>query len=651
MKKSLLFLILYWLGGCLSGTFASNQALPDTTVLQQLYQEAMSKMMQADRLTYSTRLLEEARKKHNTKYEGNAMFLITKHYYGANLDSLFYWTSLATPLFLKEKRYEDLFRVKGWGIYALTKELKNKEALDSVSALKKLAIELDFPDGIDMANQALADNYISTGLKEEGTKLYEEILTGMESRNAPLVKRINIIRQLINRAATNQQCLQYLDRLRTYIELCKEQGVDQLDEENPLSFLEYLLHRSYAMSYTKEKIFNKALPHLKKAEEVAKKYNMKTKRTELMTVYAAYYRANGQYEKAIRLYDTLLVDLNNRKVMQSYLEMMSKKASALMGAERYKEAAVLYEQYSALNDSLSSASYYQQLAEMKTQHNVDKLELENKQMEVQALRDHNQMLFLYGGMIVLVIICCLLGYLTYTIHRFGRQLKVSKEKAEEADRLKSAFLANMNHEIRTPLNAIVGFSQILVDEEDAESRQQYFSIIQSNNELLQRLIYDVLDISKIESNTMTFSYKDIELLPLMTEIYSSTNLRMPEGVVLELKPCDNMIYRTDRSRLTQIITNLLNNAIKHTEKGFIRFGYEVIGENIHFSIEDSGEGIPEDKLESIFSRFVQLNDWNKGVGLGLAICQGLIVKMGGTIRVKSKVGEGAVFIVVLPLTD
>lgn len=270
-------------------------------------------------------------------------------------------------------------------------------------------------------------------------------------------------------------------------------------------------------------------------------------------------------------------------------------------------------------------------------------------MEVEALRSHNQMLFLYGGVIVLGIICCLLGYLVYTVHRFGQQLKVAKEKAEEADRLKSTFLANMNHEIRTPLNAIVGFSQILIDEEDPENRQQYFRIIQNNNELLQRLIYDVLDLSKIESNTMAFNYTDVELFSLMKEIYSTILLRMSENVKLELKACEDIIYRTDRFRLTQIITNLLNNAIKHTEKGFIRFGYDRIGTEVHFSVEDSGEGIPEDKLESIFSRFVQLNEWDKGVGLGLAICQGLITKMHGTISVTSKLGEGTTFTVVLPV--
>lgn len=117
----------------------------------------------------------------------------------------------------------------------------------------------------------------------------------------------------------------------------------------------------------------------------------------------------------------------------------------------------------------------------------------------------------------------------------------------------------------------------------------------------------------------------------------------------ELKECPAINFYTDRMRLTQIITNLLNNAIKHTEKGFIRFGYDILETEIKFFVEDTGEGIPEDKLESIFSRFVQLSDWSKGVGLGLAICKGLISKMGGTIAVTSKLGVGSVFYVTLPI--
>ena len=232
--------------------------------------------------------------------------------------------------------------------------------------------------------------------------------------------------------------------------------------------------------------------------------------------------------------------------------------------------------------------------------------------------------------------------------KIEEELRIAKEKAENLDRLKSAFLANMSHEIRTPLNAIVGFSQVLIDEEDQEARRQFADIIQSNNDLLQRLISDVLDISKIESNTISLHYAEYDLPVLMSEIYNVILLRMNEGVELQLADCPPCMLYIDRNRLTQVLTNLLTNAIKHTKAGFIRFGYEAAESEVCFFVQDTGEGIPEEQQEQIFSRFVQLDDWNKGVGLGLAICKGLLEKMNGSIRVTSKVGEGSVFYVKLP---
>lgn len=255
----------------------------------------------------------------------------------------------------------------------------------------------------------------------------------------------------------------------------------------------------------------------------------------------------------------------------------------------------------------------------------------------------NVLIFMGVGVLVLVLICALLVFLVCQKHRLGEQFKLAKEKAEEADRIKSAFLANMNHEIRTPLNAIVGFSQVLVDEEDKETRQEFANIIQNNNELLQRLVGDVLDLSKIDSNTMSLIYKKQDIASLMKEIYNVILLRMPDGVELLLDDCEELEMETDRNRLTQILTNLLTNAIKHTREGFIRFGYKKTDGFVEFFIQDSGEGIPEDKVDSIFSRFVQLDDWSKGVGLGLAICKGLVGQMQGKIWATSKLGEGSVF--------
>lgn len=227
----------------------------------------------------------------------------------------------------------------------------------------------------------------------------------------------------------------------------------------------------------------------------------------------------------------------------------------------------------------------------------------------------------------------------------------AKEKAENADQLKSTFLANMTHEIRSPLHAIVGFSDLLSHETDPTTREDYLNLIKSNNDLLVRLINDILDISKIEANMMSFSYMNVNMPLFMKDIYHTVNLRIPENVLLILDPCPDIVFSTDRSRLSQVLINLLTNAIKHTSQGNICFGYSFTATEIEFYVTDTGKGIPKNKLEQIFSRFVQLKGAKHGIGLGLAICKGLVTKMGGDISVESQEDSGSTFRFWLPLLE
>ena len=644
----LIFLVFVW--GCtLPLTIYGAEVIEKTPSLDSLFALAQANVQQQKGFDYTTQLLELSRQQKDRLQEANAMFCYVRYYYSKNPDSMYFWMQKALPLFLEQERYVEYFRMKAWYIYVLNRTKRNEEALKYVSGLREEAGRLKFPEGMEMANQALADFYLSNNLGEEGVALYEEVIRSMEMRNAPLIKRINIVRQLMNKALDPDIRMKYVKRLDDYIHIYKSRNMDWLDEEIPLYYLEYVAHRHYAIEYIKRNELQEALSHLKKAEELLGQHEMFSYKNELLTIYGYYYKQSKQYNRALVVYDSLLPLWRKRNTMDSYLETLQDKADVLLESGRDRAASLAYKEYAFLNDSLSKVRFYDELAEMKTQHEVDKLELKNKQMDLEVAQAHSHLLQMGGGAALLFVLCCLLGYISYSRHRYGQQLKVAKEKAEEADRMKSAFLANMNHEIRTPLNAIVGFSQVLVDEDDLETRREYADIIQSNNELLQRLIADVLDISKIESNTMALTYAEHDLPVLMKEIYNVIRLRMPEEVELELNECPPQLFCTDRNRLTQILTNLLTNAIKHTEKGFIRFGYQVTATDIIFSVEDSGEGIPEDKLEKIFSRFVQLNDWSKGVGLGLAICKGLITQMGGTISVSSVFGEGSTFTVVLPL--
>ena len=182
--------------------------------------------------------------------------------------------------------------------------------------------------------------------------------------------------------------------------------------------------------------------------------------------------------------------------------------------------------------------------------------------------------------------------------------QLKRERAEELDRLKSAFLANMSHEIRTPLNAIVGFSQLLAETDDPEERHEFVEIIDSNNRMLLQLISDILDLAKIESGTMDFKFADMSIKEVINEIVTSFRIKMPDNVAL-IAPKDSpecQIY-SDRMRLTQVISNFLNNAIKYTSEGCIILAYEIIGDEIKFSVTDTGDGMSQEIQAHIFDRF------------------------------------------------
>ena len=227
----------------------------------------------------------------------------------------------------------------------------------------------------------------------------------------------------------------------------------------------------------------------------------------------------------------------------------------------------------------------------------------------------------------------------------------AKEKAETADRLKSAFLANMSHEIRTPLNAIVGFSSLMGETGDMEEKRQYMAIIEENNDLLLQLISDILDLSKIEAGTFDFVEKELDVNVLCEDIVRFMKMKAKPGVEVlfdhHLPECRIV---SDRNRLNQVIANFVNNAIKFTTAGSIRVGYDKVDEtHLRFYVADTGLGIEPEMQAQIFDRFIKLNTFVHGTGLGLSISKSIIEQLGGTIGVDSEPGKGSCFWFVLPI--
>lgn len=231
-----------------------------------------------------------------------------------------------------------------------------------------------------------------------------------------------------------------------------------------------------------------------------------------------------------------------------------------------------------------------------------------------------------------------------------KELEAARIKAEESDRLKSAFLANMSHEIRTPLNAIVGFSKLVIDAECTNEKEQYAEIIERNSEILLNLFNDILDLSSLEADSLSFNIRPIKLIDICLQLEQQFCYKVKNGTKLILDDVDTELYVSgDWNRIIQIISNLLSNATKFTPKGEIHFGYREKEDFVEFYVKDSGIGIPAERVATIFQRFGKINDFVQGTGLGLTLCRMLVEKMGGRIWLRSQEGKGSRFYFTLPL--
>lgn len=225
----------------------------------------------------------------------------------------------------------------------------------------------------------------------------------------------------------------------------------------------------------------------------------------------------------------------------------------------------------------------------------------------------------------------------------------AKQRAEESDRLKSAFLANVSHEIRTPLNAIVGFSEVIAHTEGECEREEYLDIVKANSNLLLHLINDILDLSRIESGKMEFIDENIQMDELCEELRQMHQMRIKNDVkVIFERPAVSLTIVSDSHRLRQLYSNLISNAIKYTEKGSITLGYKLKGNMMEGYVRDTGSGIPVEKLNNVFGRFEKLDLLKQGFGLGLSICKSILDKMGGKIWVESELGVGSCFYFSIP---
>ena len=232
------------------------------------------------------------------------------------------------------------------------------------------------------------------------------------------------------------------------------------------------------------------------------------------------------------------------------------------------------------------------------------------------------------------------------------QYEEKARKAEKASQMKTLFLANMSHEIRTPLNAIEGFSRIMAETDSPDERMKFMEIVESNNNRLMALINDILDLSRVEAGEITIKKSMTDLNELCHGLQNIFKFRCPDTLKLVWnRPNMNVVLNTDQNRVTQVFSNLISNALKHTTEGSITYGYRLIndGQEVEFFVSDTGSGIDADDLKHIFDAYVSRDAENQnGYGLGLTLCRTIVERMDGTISVQSELGRGSTFRFILP---
>ena len=603
-----------------------------------------------------------------------AMYLslenLARYYYNdGNRDSLLYWSAKVDSLSKRYNEYPNvLFDVKSYSCQDLLWTHDYELALNEALNEYRLASSLKHSYGLLRCSESLGLIYQSLRRDSDAVVAFQEGLDLIGKTSCPLQKKVETKMRITSYQAESaihagsKQTKEILDRYKEAIgdvvEMNKQtNGVVTVDRDY------WLLYCYYSDFYVKE---NK-LAEARQALDKAAKYvgNNITEDDYVQNTYLAaqahYYRKAGDIPKALYFIDEVF----KTECITVDLQF---KADILQEQGRLKEALALYDELYQLDAQRNKETFFRQISQLRTLHELNNREEQEHEMLLNDERmEQKQQLILFFSVVALILL-----YLLYILFRYYRRtrrlknellnekqsllksendLKLEQLKAEEASRMKSAFVANMSHEIRTPLNAIVGFSSLLVEEGDPEEREEYAAVIHNNTDQLLNLVNDVLDLSRMETGDLSFKFDYYPLLECCQSALDSIRHRIPEGVELTFAPdsIPVMLY-TDTLRLQQVLTNLLTNSAKFTKKGEINLAFKVDedGKQVRISVTDTGCGIPKEKQAAVFRRFEKLDDYKSGVGLGLSICTLIADRLNGTLAIDPTYENGARFVFTHP---
>lgn len=616
---------------------------------------------------YLQQLMETAALVDSMNHYYYALSGLGRYYCNLNkLDSLLYWGGIfdSVTKVRKETPHEAFDFLNYYCRYYLNNE-EYELAMNEAVRLQMLSDETGNLQGTISSNEYLGLIYIMIGRDRDAATALEKGMSLLkESGGQPDYEMQLTPFLLIAYLRLNE-----LEKMRSLL-VYYESVIHMMESEQPAKWMNYPFRQKYCFLYsyyTNLYIAEDKPKEAKKAMQQASSYVDDTNRNDpfLISVYnlamARYYFYVKKYPEAIREIDKVLsVDYST--------EPLKLKAEILKAAGKKEEALVFYDQLLTFVEQINVKAFTRQLNQLRTLHDLNEQKIQEQRLVYQKEQLSQKQTQLTVSLVFFGVLLLLFSFLLRYVYHVRKlkddlqkergvlidttdKLRIAKEQAEESNRLKSAFVANISHEIRTPLNAIVGFSGLLEDA-DEEERKEFIRIINNNSDLLLDLVNDVLDLSRLESGSYNLNLKECNIYACCKDVEKSVQQKIQPGVNLTLTCSEkDFVMKTDILRLQQLLLNLLTNAAKFTAQGEINLDYQVDKEKMQviFSVTDTGCGVPPDKQESIFNRFEKVDEFKQGAGLGLPICRTIAGLFGGTLTVDPAYTGGARFIFVHPI--
>lgn len=602
-----------------------------------------------------------------------ALLNLSRHYYNeyGQRDSIIYWGRKVDSISKSRNEYPNaLFDVKSYSCQDLLWSGEYEQALNEALNEYRLASEINHLYGLVRCTESLGLIYRNLSRNKDAMDVIQEGLDMLDDMDCTDAKRAETRMRMISyqaecvvRDIPFEQAIGIFERYEVAVDTMTAIAM-RMETFVNVKREYWLLYSLYADLYIRENMLSQAKQMLAKAEKYVGNVVIEGDYVEntYLATKAHYYRKTGNLSQAIQLMDEIF----KTERIPADLEF---KAEVLEEQGKLAEALVLYDELNDISLQQNKNTFFRQVNQLRALHELKNKEVQEHEMQLNDERmaqKQQQIIFLS---VVFLILLCLLYVLFWYYQRACRlknelllekhsllesenNLKCEKAKAEEASRMKSAFIANMSHEIRTPLNAIVGFSGLLVDEStEPEEREEYAAVIHNNTEQLLNLVNDVLDLSRMETGDLNFKFDDYPLSECCQSALDSVCHRIPDGVELTFTPDTIPVtLHTDTLRLQQILTNLLTNSAKFTQEGEINLAYKVEeeGKQVRISVTDTGCGIPKEKQSAVFQRFEKLDDYKSGAGLGLSICTLIADRLGGTLSIDPTYENGARFVFTHP---